>query len=85
MIGAEPKQIRDIFIISELKIILLGWGVGILFSSLSAKFILTQLLEKMYLVGNGSINYEDLYSLKLLIAAVILCGIGEARLFVCGH
>lgn len=81
VIGAEPKQMREIFIFSELKIILSGCVLGILFGSLAVKFILPQLLEKMYLVGNGNINHADLYSGKLLIAAVILCGIGDGFAF----
>ncbi len=83
VVGAEPKQIREIFLFSELRIILSGCMLGILFGSLAVKFILPPLLEKMYLVGNGNINHKELYSGEMLIAAVILCGIGEAFAFGC--
>lgn len=83
VIGAEPKQIREIFIFSELRILLSGCILGTLFGSLAVKLILPPLLEKLYLVGNGNINHKELYSGELLIVAVILCGIGEMFAFGC--
>lgn len=46
VIGAEPKQIREIFLFSALKILLSGCILGILFGSLAVKLILPPLLEK---------------------------------------
>lgn len=76
VLGAEPRQIREIFIFSGLKIILQGCILGVLFGSLAVKLILPQLLEKMYLTEKGNINREEIFSGRLLIVSVVLCGAG---------
>lgn len=77
VIGAEPKQIREIFVYSELRILLSGCILGIILGCLAAKFILPQLLEKLYFAGYGKVSYEEFCSGKLLIVSMILCVTGE--------
>ncbi len=82
VIGTEPKQIKGIFAISEIKILFWGFLAGIILGYSFVVVLLTKLVGKMYLDGNGSISAERLLSANLLVVSVVLCGLGEIVAFI---
>lgn len=77
VIGAEPKQIKCILIASELKIMLAGIMLGTIISYLFERFVLTWIIEKMYMSGVGTIAYDKIWSGKLLVISIFMCVLGN--------
>lgn len=81
VIGATPRQIKMVFLIQSIKILIAGTVMGAVLGSLSVILILPGLIEKMFLAGNGSLNQMDLFTWKLLVISILLTLFGELAAF----
>ena len=82
VIGAEPKQIKEIIVASERRILFVGCTLGVIISFISERFALPWVIEKMFLGGIGTITYDKIWSEKILIISVFLCVLGEVFAFI---
>lgn len=76
VIGATPRQMKGVFFLQSVRIILTGSIAGSLFGSMSVQLVVPKLIGQMYLAGIGSANNLELYSWKLLGLSVCLGGLG---------